>query len=283
MPQSPALAVVAAAAMVAAVACAPAPPAAPQPTTQEASPTVIDDAGTTRPPDATPTPEAALAGQLLARPGRPAAEAAPPRGLRPLGLGGRRDGLVFVPSGYRPDRPAPLLVMFHGAGGDARSRYTEDLFALAEERGVIVVVPESRGSTWDVIVGGFGPDVAFVDRVLASVFRRYAIDQERVAVGGFSDGASYALSLGMTNGDLFDAILAFSPGFSAPARMEGRPRLFVSHGTDDGVLPIDATSRRIVPAARRAGYDVTYEEFEGGHMLSREIAAAGLDWLLGEQ
>jgi len=37
---------------------------------------------------------------------------------------------------------------------------------------------------------------------------------------GFSDGASYALSVGITNGDLFTHVIAFSPGFVAPARQQ---------------------------------------------------------------
>jgi len=51
-----------------------------------------------------------------------------------------------------------------------------------------------------------------------------------VAIQGFSDGASYALSLGLTNGDLFTHVIAFSPGFAAPAEQRGRPRIYVSHG-----------------------------------------------------
>jgi phospholipase/carboxylesterase len=64
---------------------------------------------------------------------------------------------------------------------------------------------------------------------------------------GFSDGASYALSLGLTNGDLFRHVIAFSPGFMAPAARRGEPPVFVSHITRDGVLPIGVTSHRIVP------------------------------------
>ena len=59
---------------------------------------------------------------------------------------------------------------------------------------------------------------------------RYAFDPAHIAVGGFSDGASYALSVGITNGDLFTDVIAFSPGFMAPARQQGKPRLFISHG-----------------------------------------------------
>jgi len=46
------------------------------------------------------------------------------------------------------------------------------------------------------------------------------------------------------------------------------------------VLPIDQCSRRIVPMLRRAGYDVRYDEFEGGHTVPPAIASAAVDWLL---
>ena len=140
--------------------------------------------------------------------------------------------------------------------------------------------PASRGRTWDVILGDYGPDVAFLDRALAAAFARCAVDPARLAIGGFSDGASYALSLGLTNGDLFGHVLAYSPGFAAPAGQRGHPRLFVSHGTRDEVLPIDVCSRRIVPRLKGAGYDVTYREFDGPHTVPPEIAREGLDWFL---
>jgi phospholipase/carboxylesterase len=133
-----------------------------------------------------------------------------------------------------------------------------------------------------VILGGYGPDVAFVDRALAAAFARCAVDPARLAVAGFSDGASYALSLGITNGDLFGQVMAFSPGFAAPAGQHGRPRFFVSHGTGDEVLPIDRTSRQVVPRLERAGYDVTYREFDGPHTVPPEIAREAVDWFLAE-
>jgi phospholipase/carboxylesterase len=59
--------------------------------------------------------------------------------------------------------------------------------------------------------------------------------------------------LGINNGDLFTHVLAFSPGFVAPAAWVGMPRIFVSHGTRDEVLPIDFCSRKIVPMLKHAG------------------------------
>ena len=103
-------------------------------------------------------------GRLLARPSpsRPAAAA----GLRPLGLGSGRDGLLYVPPGYDgAEEKAPLALMLHGAGGDARSGISHFL-GLADEAGLVLLAPESRGRTWDVLAGGYGPDVAFIDRAL---------------------------------------------------------------------------------------------------------------------
>src|SRR5206468_12957999 len=121
--------------------------------------------------------------------------------------------------------------------------------------------PQSAGGTWDLIEGQLGPDVDNVERMLDWAAARFAIDPRHRAIGGFSDGASYAISLGLANGELFDAVLAFSPGFAAGPAVRGKPRVFVSHGTRDAVLPIDRCSRTLVPRLRRLGYDVTYVEF----------------------
>ena len=127
---------------------------------------------------------------------------------------------------------------------------------------------------------GFGPDVVFINKALACTFRRVAIDPKRIALGGFSDGASYALSLGMRNGDLFNALIAFSPGFVSPGKFRGKPRIFVSHGRQDSVLPIDMASREIVPALQKRGYDVDYVEFDGDHTITKDVANKAAQWLV---
>jgi len=215
-------------------------------------------------------------GRLRFRP-RPADRAAV--GLdEPLGLDPTRDGVLYVPE--TAERRAPVMVFLHGAGGTGR-RELRAVVAAADRYGTVIVAPDSRGPTWDVIDGGFGPDVAFIDRALNEVADRCAVDFGRLAVGGISDGASYALSLGMTNGDLFGAIVAFSPGFALPGPLVGRPRVYVSHGTADPVLPIDTCSRLIVPALVAAGYAVTYEEFDGGHTVPPAVADRAFAWWVG--
>jgi len=215
------------------------------------------------------------AGRLQARPAPPIGTAPP--GLQPLELETRRDGQLYVPAGYRPDQPAPLVLMLHGAGGSALGGLTPFL-SLADAAGLVLLAPDSRSTTWDVIRGQFGPDVDFIDRALTHTFERCAIDPARMTIEGFSDGATYALSLGLTNGDLFGHVIAFSPGFMVPAGQRGTPRLFISHGTRDRVLPIDVCSRRIVPPLQRAGYDVRYREFDGGHAIPGPIVREAVAW-----
>jgi|GEM_PF-348899 len=218
----------------------------------------------------------ATKGRLSSRPKIPTEKAA--SGLHPLGLNEQRDGFIYVPKTYRPDRLTPLVLMLHGAGGNAEGGL-KILRKLADSFQTILLAVDSRLQTWDIIRGGYGPDIAFIDQALAQTFSRYAIDPNRVAIAGFSDGASYALSVGVTNGDLFSHIIAFSPGFMAPASQVGQPRVFISHGTWDTVLPIERCSRRIVPQLQRAGYDVQYQEFSGIHTVPGAIARQSLDWL----
>jgi phospholipase/carboxylesterase len=220
--------------------------------------------------------DAQMNGRLRARPGQ--LTGAAPVGLQPLMLGAARDSYLYVPATYRAERPLPLVLLLHGAGGHARQGL-DLLRNLADASGLILLAPASREHTWDLLVGRrYGPDLALIDRALEHAFSRYAVAPERVAVGGFSDGASYALSLGITNGDLFTHVLAFSPGFMAPAAQTGSPRIFISHGTRDRVLPIDQCSRKIVPQLERAGYDGLYREFDGGHTISPEIALEAVGW-----
>src|SRR3954470_24893953 len=196
----------------------------------------------------------------------------------PLGLGdGGRDGVVQMPSAAASG-PVPLLLFLHGATQSGAGMLRR-IGPAADEAGIAVLAPDSREASWDAIRGGFGADVVFLNRVLEHVFARLPVDPTRLAIGGFSDGASYALSLGIANGDLFPRIVACSPGFVLPTAPNGRPRVFVSHGVADQILPIDQCSRVIVPRLRAMGYEVTFREFEGRHEMPAAIVREGLQWM----
>jgi predicted esterase len=216
--------------------------------------------------------------RLTARPQPEPTAALPAPGTQSLDRGVERAPLLHVPPGLAPGRAVPLVVALHGAGGNAEAGLGV-LGDLAGERGLVVLAPASRGSTWDAVTGSEDRDTALLDQALARVFSTVPVDPGRVAVAGFSDGASYALGLGLANGDLFGRVVAFSPGFVAGTARAGRPAVFVSHGDADDVLPVDRTSRRIVPVLRDDGYDVIYREFPGGHAVPPEVAREAVDWL----
>jgi phospholipase/carboxylesterase len=190
-----------------------------------------------------------------------------------------RDGLLYIPRGYKADTAAPLMVMLHGAGNTGRGvSYT---FPLADEFGVVVLAPDSRDeATWDMLLTGYGPDVEFIGAALKHTFSRCTIDRKRTALAGHSDGASYSLSLGLGTGETFGHVMAFSPGIMKPAEVHGKPRIFISHGVSDPIMPIDVTSRRFVPRLKNLGYDVTYREYEGRHGVTPAIVREAFEWFL---
>ena len=220
------------------------------------------------------------AGRLTARPGHAVSQIQVKAGVQPLGLDMHKDGLIYIPAGYDSSRPAALAVMLHGAGAPAEQGLAL-LRKYADENNIILLVPAARSSSWDIIAqSAFGPDVIFIDQALTYAFENYAINPAHVAIGGFSDGASYALSIGLTNGDLFTHIIAFSPGFAHTLKRYGEPAIFISHGVHDTVLPIDPCSRRFAPQLQRQGLAVKYMEFDGGHAIPDSIAESAVKWFL---
>lgn len=213
-------------------------------------------------------------GRLTARP-RSVAKAAVP-GITSLSIGRDRDGILYVPHEVKSG-PVPLVVLLHGAGGSARGVLPR-IFGGSDTISFAILVPDSRGPTWDAIRGIYGPDIAFIDSALKVAFSRVNVDPARVIVSGFSDGASYALAIGRMNGDLFTRIVAFSPGFIPPSTATGKPEVFITHGDNDPILPFEATSQRIVPAMKRAGYNVTLKQFVGGHTVPSDVARAAFQW-----
>jgi phospholipase/carboxylesterase len=188
-----------------------------------------------------------------------------------------RDGVLYVPKGYKVDRPVPLLLWLHGAGGTGQ--VGDSLAALADEFGFIVLAPDSREWTWGAILGRWEADLEFIQKAIRQVTSQYSVDRRRIFVGGFSDGASFSLSLGISYGDTFKRVYAGSPGVMQPIEANGKPPIFISHGTEDQTMPIDVTSRKFVPRLKALGYEVTYREYQGRHQLPPEILREAIEWI----
>ena len=199
-----------------------------------------------------------------------------------------RNGLLYIPTAHA--EPLPLLILLHKAGGSASEWFSgEGSYARYADKGrFIILAPESPGQSWGTGPKNWGYDYVAINRALEEAFARCAIDRNRLAIGGFSDGASYALSIGLANGDVFRSIIAFSPGFIVRAQARGRsgpngveiPLVYIAHGTGDNVLPIGSTSRIFASQLRKNGYNVEFHEFSGGHHAPRQVADQAMNWLM---
>ena len=217
--------------------------------------------------------------QLQARP-LPVAMTLPP-GVSRIG----KNALAYRPKNAAAP-PLPLIVLLHGAGGDA-GRFLGEFKAIADRRGAILLALKSAGRTWDLQPrrgGGasFGRDAVNLDSALAELFAKAPVDRERVVLLGFSDGASFALSLGLANPQVFRAIVALSVGgVFPPSRLDETQRLFIAHGRRDPVLPFANIERRIVPGLERNGLEPRVRWFNGSHVMDRDAIEEGLDFALG--
>jgi predicted esterase len=200
---------------------------------------------------------------------------------------------------YRPadgaNGPRPLLVLLHGAGMSG-SDFIEGARAEADRCGCLLLSIQSKGLTWDTIrlvrraaIDGtgdvyrlFGADTNRIEAALSVALRAGDADARSVLLVGFSDGASYALSLGLANQSTFRGVIAIAPGFYVEPPPSGpKQRLFIAHSPTDQVLPFSRTRDDIVAPLKRAGFNPRFRSFEGGHSIVRSVLAEGVDYALG--
>jgi phospholipase/carboxylesterase len=203
-----------------------------------------------------------------------------PYGQSRLGLSDDgRDGTLFIPKSYKPGTKMPLVIMLHGFSGwgDNQRR----LFDLAEELGFIVVAPESRDITWGKEAPGFDQDVRYIGAAFRHVGSLVDVDFDHVALGGQSDGAGYALTMGLAYGDTFNHLIILAGGgLIEPIRRQGKPKIFMAQGVKDTTMPPDVSGRKNYKLLKD-DYDVTYREHEGGHGTPLEVTREALLWFLG--
>jgi predicted esterase len=206
-----------------------------------------------------------------------------PYGETRLGLADspeERDGALYVPKSYKEGEPMPLLTILHGLSGGMTS--ARSMYPLAEEFGVIILAPESRKLGWGKDAPGFDNDSVFIVNAMRYVNRTLAMDPSHVCLAGISDGATYALTMGLVYGDSFSHIMVFSEGQPNPIRTEGKPKIFIGHGIRDSQMPIVPTTRRTVAMYKPKGYDITVKEWVGGHGAPGDIVRAGFEWFTGK-
>lgn len=226
--------------------------------------------------------DGALLGRLSLRlPSAPTEVPLPP-GRHALAFPEGREAVLVVPEGLDLQAPVPLLVLFHGAGGEA-NKVLPHFVRWARARRFLLLAPQSLFPTWDVVIGGHGPDLERLGAALQQVAAHFALDPAHLAFAGFSDGGSYALSVGVTNGDVVSHVIALSAGFMNTFVRHGAPRVFIAHGRSDSQLPLETSARPHALKLLQEGLDLTLLPFEGDHVIVPAVVERAVEFFLGAE
>ena len=197
-----------------------------------------------------------------------------------------RTGSYYLPAGEVAD-PLPLLVLFHGSGGDGVSMST--MFEeLASELGVAIVAPDSRqdpdgnynwevGTEPDEVTPDYTHALACMDELLAR--NDWTLDTDHVMAAGFSGGASSAPYLA-TNEDVFTAFAVLHGGVYTGGLGDNIIPGWFSTGKDDDARTPEAVQEAYESVEALGFEDLVFALYAGGHELSDQEKADVLDWWL---
>jgi polyhydroxybutyrate depolymerase len=155
---------------------------------------------------------------------------------------------LAVPGSYRPWRPAPLILDFHGSGSDAeqQSAYS-GLPAGGAADGYLVATPDALGGTWDLAAPGTPTaDQRLVAALESDLGSRYCVDRSRIYAAGISLGSEFAAIVACDPADHVAAVgLVAAEYLLRPC--VGPVPVIAFHGTDDPIVPFasGATGRSV--------------------------------------
>lgn len=170
---------------------------------------------------------------------------------RHITAGGRERGYrLHLPPMVGGDAPRPLVLVFHGGGGDPASAERLTRFSeLADRAGFVVVYPEGVGKNWNdgrehAYAGAFRDavdDVAFVSALLDALTGELALDPRRIYATGISNGAVFVNHLAARLSPRLAAIAPVAGSIAVPFDARFAPAQAVSvlmiNGTDDPLMP----------------------------------------------
>jgi polyhydroxybutyrate depolymerase len=172
---------------------------------------------------------------------QPRTEGTTKHAIESQGVG--RSYLVRVPPGYDGRTRLPVVLLFHGIGGDARAALaTSRMDELSDQEDVIIVAPQGAGiiPSWNYRSADdeSASDVAFAHDVLDRVKDTTCVDPDRVYAAGFSNGSALTLALACENSHDFAAFGAVSAPFYEPRCDDAPPRSIIYfHGAADIIVP----------------------------------------------
>lgn len=200
---------------------------------------------------------------------------------------------TFLPTGYEPNYAYPLLVFFHGQGGNE-----EQILRLAprlSRRNYICIglrAPQAIGPRPDGRLGySWGPDgqsdALLEDYVLQAIEktrRSYHIHSERIFLAGFCEGATVAYRLGFTFPERFAGAIALNGKIPQRGWLLRLPearqlRVLIGHGIANAIVPL-ASARRDFRLLYTAGLSVELNTYPATHRLHPDMLRDINRWIM---
>jgi polyhydroxybutyrate depolymerase len=154
-----------------------------------------------------------------------------------------RSAIVHVPPSYDGSRAFPLVLAFHGSGGNAEEmRASTGLDGPADSLGFVVAYMQGARD-WDLD----GPkDVNFTLALIGALGRRLELDRDRVYATGFSRGGLFTMRLACEEAPFFTAVGPVAAAMYSDMAAACRPRARIATalvvGSVDLVVPIAGDS-----------------------------------------
>lgn len=168
-------------------------------------------------------------------------------------ISGQRTYLLHVPPGYDGTTRTPVVILFHGLGGNAAAVAESTRMAkLSDQEGFILVSPQGRGriSQWDFrsVSTRQHSDIGFVDRLVDTIKRDACVETQRIYAAGFSNGSALTLALACKGATDFAAYGAVAAPYSDASCDKARPASIIYfHGTADKVVHFGGGGTAIGP------------------------------------
>ena len=205
---------------------------------------------------------------------------------------GEHKYIVFVPAGYRADKPVPGILFLHGAGergNDNRLQITAGLGPYVNARAAtfpfLVVFPqcETREARILDAWGANSPDGRRALLALDDAAKRYNVDSKRVVLTGWSMGAYGAWNLGIAEPSRWSAVIPLAGGGDETkvAALKDVP-VWAFHGALDKLVKPES-NKAMVDALNAAGGKATFTEFpQIGHYLCEAVYGndSVVQWML---
>ena len=152
--------------------------------------------------------------------------------------------LIRMPGSWDGKNDVGAIVYFHGWQGSAEGvMRNAGLTKMASDLGIALVAVDGLNKTWSYpsSPSQHRDELTFLDRLLADIDMRHAIDMDRLMASGFSMGGSMAWYAACFRGKRFAGIAPVAGAFWEPLPDKcpsPAPYLFHVHGTTDTVVPI---------------------------------------------